>query len=146
MDSKAIAGSVQKAKEAGIPVVAYDRLAEGPIAAYTSFDNEEVGKAQGEALLKAMGAKATKTGKIVMINGAITDPNAAYFKKGAHSVLDGKVNIGKEYDTPEWDGRRTPTPRWRPPSPRSARTRSPASTPPTTAWRAASSPPSSPRA
>jgi D-xylose transport system substrate-binding protein len=38
----------------------------------------------------------------VMINGAPTDPNAAQFKKGAHSVLDGKVNIGKEYDTPDW--------------------------------------------
>ncbi|MEU3923499.1 substrate-binding domain-containing protein, partial [Streptomyces sp. NPDC029004] len=40
VDSKAIAGSVKKAKEADIPVVAFDRLAEGPIDAYTSFDNE----------------------------------------------------------------------------------------------------------
>lgn len=37
-----------------------------------------------------------------MMNGSVTDPNAALFKKGAHSVLDGKVNIGKEYDTKEW--------------------------------------------
>jgi len=101
VDSKAIANSVKKADEAGIPVVAYDRLAEGPIKAYTSFDNEEVGKTQGNALLKALGDKA-KDGKIVMMNGAVTDPNAALFKKGAHSVLDGKVNIGKEYDTKEW--------------------------------------------
>ncbi|WP_371618489.1 sugar ABC transporter substrate-binding protein [Streptomyces sp. NBC_00454] len=101
VDSKAIAGSVKKAKEAGIPVVAYDRLAEGPIDAYTSFDNEEVGKVQGKALLEALGDKA-KDGQIVMMNGSVTDPNAALFKKGAHSVLDGKVNIGKEYDTVEW--------------------------------------------
>ncbi|MDX3850676.1 sugar ABC transporter substrate-binding protein [Streptomyces sp. AK02-01A] len=101
VDSKAIAGSVQKAKDAGIPVVAYDRLAEGPIDAYTSFDNEEVGKVQGQALLDELGDKA-KSGDIVMMNGAITDPNAALFKKGAHSVLDGKVKIGKEYDTKEW--------------------------------------------
>ncbi len=101
VDSKAIAGSVKKAKDAGIPVVAYDRLAEGPIDAYTSFDNEEVGRVQGEALLKALGSKA-KDGEIVMMNGSVTDPNAALFKKGAHSVLDGKVNIGKEYDTREW--------------------------------------------
>ncbi|MET9463671.1 substrate-binding domain-containing protein [Streptomyces sp. NPDC006544] len=101
VDSKAIAGSVKKAKEAGIPVVAYDRLAEGPIDAYTSFDNEEVGKVQGKALLEALGDKA-KDGQIVMMNGSVTDPNAKLFKQGAHSVLDGKVNVAKEYDTVEW--------------------------------------------
>ncbi|MEW2131791.1 substrate-binding domain-containing protein [Streptomyces sp. NPDC005435] len=101
VDAAAIKNSVQKAHEAGIPVVAYDRLAQGPIAAYTSFDNETVGKTQGEALLKALGSKA-KSGKIVMMNGSSTDPNAAQFKKGAHEVLDGKVKVGKEYDTKEW--------------------------------------------
>ncbi|GAA1171950.1 sugar ABC transporter substrate-binding protein [Streptomyces hebeiensis] len=101
VDFKAIAGSVKKAKEAGIPVVAYDRLAQGPIDAYTSFDNAEVGRVQGKALLEALGDKA-KSGQVVMMNGAITDPNAADYKRGAHSVLDGKVNVGKEYDTKEW--------------------------------------------
>ncbi|WP_148668752.1 substrate-binding domain-containing protein, partial [Streptomyces sp. WAC05950] len=101
VDSKAIAGAVTKAKDAGIAVVAYDRLAEGPIDAYTSFDNEDVGRVQGKALLDALGDKA-RTGTIVMMNGAVTDPNAASFKSGARSVLDGKVNVGKEYDTVEW--------------------------------------------
>ncbi|MCX4694958.1 sugar ABC transporter substrate-binding protein [Streptomyces sp. NBC_01408] len=101
VDAKAIAGAVKKAKEAGIPVVAYDRLAEGPIDAYTSFDNEDVGKVQGMALLEALGDKA-KDSQIVMVNGSVTDPNAKLFKSGAHFVLDGKVNIGKEYDTVEW--------------------------------------------
>ncbi|MDT0395205.1 MULTISPECIES: sugar ABC transporter substrate-binding protein [Streptomyces] len=101
VDAKAIAGSVKKAKDAGIPIVAFDRLAEGPIDAYTSFDNVTVGKTQGEALLKALGNKA-KDGQIVMMNGSSTDPNAALFKEGAHSVLDGKVNVGREYDTKEW--------------------------------------------
>ncbi|MDO0937374.1 substrate-binding domain-containing protein [Streptomyces sp. DG2A-72] len=101
VDAKAIKNSVQKAVEAGIKVVAYDRLAEGPISAYTSFDNVSVGKTQGEALLTALGDKA-KDGQVVMMNGSVTDPNAAQFKEGAHSVLDGKVNIGKEYDTKEW--------------------------------------------
>ncbi|SCD38049.1 monosaccharide ABC transporter substrate-binding protein, CUT2 family [Streptomyces sp. di188] len=101
VDSKAIAGSVKKAKDAGIPVVAYDRLAEGPIDAYTSFDNVTVGKTQGEALLEALGDKA-KSGQIVMMNGSSTDPNAAMFKQGAHSALDGKVKVGREYDTKEW--------------------------------------------
>ncbi|MFE7974357.1 substrate-binding domain-containing protein [Streptomyces shenzhenensis] len=102
VDAKAIQNSIQKAVDAGIKVVAYDRLAEGPISAYTSFDNVQVGKTQGEALLKALGSKATKSSKIVMINGSVTDPNAKQFKEGAHSVLDGKVTIAKEYDTKEW--------------------------------------------
>ncbi|WP_330461994.1 substrate-binding domain-containing protein [Streptomyces sp. NBC_00820] len=102
VDAKAIQNSVQKAKDAGIKVVAYDRLAEGPISAYTSFDNTQVGKTQGEALLKALGDKAKKSTKIVMVNGSVTDPNAKQFKDGAHSVLDGKVTIAKEYDTKEW--------------------------------------------
>ncbi len=37
-----------------------------------------------------------------MMNGSSTDPNAAQFKAGADSVLDGKVNVGKEYDTKDW--------------------------------------------
>ncbi|MER7466641.1 substrate-binding domain-containing protein [Streptomyces sp. NPDC097981] len=101
VDAKAIAGAVKKAKDAGIPVIAYDRLAEGPIDAYTSFDNEDVGKVQGKALLEALGDKV-KDGPIVMMNGSPTDPNAKQFKSGAHFVLDGKVNVGKEYDTKEW--------------------------------------------
>ncbi|MFI2366908.1 sugar ABC transporter substrate-binding protein [Streptomyces sp. NPDC018833] len=101
VDSKAIASSIEKAKDAGIPVVAFDRLAEGPIDAYTSFDNEEVGHVQGKALLKALGDQAGDS-RIVMMNGAVTDPNAAMFKRGAHAELDGKVDIAKEYDTEEW--------------------------------------------
>ncbi|MFD1832104.1 MULTISPECIES: ABC transporter substrate-binding protein [Streptomyces] len=101
VDSKSIAGSVKKADDAGIPVVAYDRLAEGPISAYTSFDNEEVGRVQATALLEQLGDKADD-GQIVMMNGSPTDPNAAMFKKGAKSVLDGKVKVGKSYDTTDW--------------------------------------------
>ncbi|MFF0559510.1 substrate-binding domain-containing protein [Streptomyces sp. NPDC020472] len=102
VDAKSIQSSVQKAHDAGVKVVAYDRLAQGPIDAYVSYDNHKVGELQGQALLAALGDKA-KSGEIVMHNGSPTDPNAAEFKAGAHSVLDGKVKIGKEYDTPNWD-------------------------------------------
>ena len=38
-----------------------------------------------------------------MINGSPTDPNAADFKKGAHSVLDSSgYKVAAEYDTPDW--------------------------------------------
>jgi D-xylose transport system substrate-binding protein len=101
VDGKSAANIAAKAQAQGVKVLSYDRLTMGPIDAYISFDNERVGKLQGEALLKALGPKAG-TGQIVMINGDPTDNNATLFKKGAHSVLDGKVTIGKEYDTPQW--------------------------------------------
>lgn len=95
-DSAAIKSSIQQAVNKGIKVVAYDRLAQGPVSAYVSFDNVQVGKLQGEALLTSLGSKATTKSKIVMINGDDADPNAAQFKKGAHEALDGKVTIAYE--------------------------------------------------
>ncbi|WEH16518.1 substrate-binding domain-containing protein [Streptomyces sp. VNUA24] len=101
VDPKALRSSVEAADRAGIPVVAYDRLAQGPISGYVTFDGEIVGRLQGEALLKAMGP-AADGGQIVMMNGATTDPNAGWYKRGALSVLEGKVKIGKSYDTVGW--------------------------------------------
>ncbi|MFE9771342.1 sugar ABC transporter substrate-binding protein [Streptomyces sp. NPDC005931] len=102
VDAHAIADGVQKAKDAGIPVIAYDRLAEGPIDAYISFDNELVGEVQGRSLLESLGDELSITKKIVMMNGSSTDPNAKQFKAGALSELKGKVTIAKSYDTKDW--------------------------------------------
>jgi ABC-type xylose transport system substrate-binding protein len=101
VDPQLLRPAVEDAHRAGIPVVAYDRLAQGPISGYVTFDGAQVGKLQGEALLKAMGPKA-RGGQIVMMNGATTDPNAGWFKQGALAVLDGKVRVGKSYDTVGW--------------------------------------------
>jgi len=95
-DSAAIKSSIEAATKKGVKVIAYDRLAQGPVSAYVSFDNEKVGQLQGQALLDSLGSKATPKAKVVMINGDDADPNAALFKKGAHSVLDGKVDIAYE--------------------------------------------------
>jgi D-xylose transport system substrate-binding protein len=100
VDSASAAGMAQRAKQSNIPVISYDRLITGaPVDYYISFDNEKVGQLQGDSLLKALGGSGKS---IVMINGAPTDNNAKLFKQGAHSVLDGQVDIAKEYDTPDW--------------------------------------------
>jgi ABC-type xylose transport system substrate-binding protein len=101
VDAPALRSSVIAAHQAGIPVVAYDRLAEGPISGYVTFDGIEVGRLQGEGLLKAIGGKAQDS-QIVMMNGDSGDPNSALFKQGALSVLTGKVKIGRSYDTVNW--------------------------------------------
>lgn len=101
VDGRALRSSVNAAARAGVPVVAYDRLADGPISGYVTFDGGQVGRLQGEGLLKALGGRA-HDGQIVMMNGAETDPNSAWFRNGALSVLNGKVKIAKAYDTLGW--------------------------------------------
>jgi D-xylose transport system substrate-binding protein len=102
VDGQAAAAIADKAAQQKVPVISYDRLITGTnnVNYYISFDNTQVGKLQGQALLQALNGKQNPT--IVMINGSPTDNNAKLFKQGAHSALDGKVTIAKEYDTPDW--------------------------------------------
>jgi len=73
-DNKAVLPALQKAKDAGIPVIAYDRLIEDPSILYITFDNVLVGKAEAEAVL----TKVPK-GNYVLIKGDPGDPNASTF-------------------------------------------------------------------
>jgi D-xylose transport system substrate-binding protein len=73
-DNKAVLPALQKAKDAGIPVIAYDRLIEDPGILYITFDNVLVGKAEAEAIL----AKVPE-GNYVLIKGDPGDPNASTF-------------------------------------------------------------------
>jgi len=100
-DAKSTQAWVKEAADKGVKVIAYDRLATGPVSAYVSFDNEKVGELQGQALVDALGAKAAES-NIVMINGDDADPNAGKFKSGAHKVLDGKVKKVVYEQSGEW--------------------------------------------
>jgi len=102
VDGKAAAAVVNNAKSQGVPVVAYDRFIDGADY-YVSFDNETVGKLQAQTLVDLLKKDGKSSGNLVMINGSPTDPNAADFKKGAHSVIDGSgYKVAAEYDTPDW--------------------------------------------
>ena len=103
VDSKSIQASVQKAHDAGVKVVAYDRLAQGPVDAYVSFDNVKVGELQGTALLAALGANAADPADRDDQRLAHRPERRAVQAGRALRVLNGKVKIGKEYDTPNWD-------------------------------------------
>jgi D-xylose transport system substrate-binding protein len=86
-DGIAMAKAVDKAKAAGIPVMAYDRLIRDcELDIYTSFDNEDVGRQQARYLVEKLGGKDAK-GAIVRIYGAPTDNNARQFKAGQDEVL-----------------------------------------------------------
>jgi D-xylose transport system substrate-binding protein len=104
VDAASAGAIVQRAKQQQVPVVSYDRLiTDADIDYYISFDNEQVGKLQGEALVKKLEDDGNQNATITMINGAPTDNNATLFKKGARAVFDASgVKVGKEYDTPDW--------------------------------------------
>ncbi len=73
-DNKAVLPGLKKAQDAGIPVIAYDRLIEDPGILYITFDNVLVGKAEADAVIK----KVPK-GNYVLIKGDPGDPNASTF-------------------------------------------------------------------
>jgi len=94
-DTKAVLPAIQKANDAGIPVIAYDRLIEDPSALYITFDNVGVGKAEAAAIL----AKVPE-GNYVLIKGDPGDPNASTFlpqgwdEAGLKAAVDaGKIKI-----------------------------------------------------
>jgi D-xylose transport system substrate-binding protein len=73
-DTTVIGPAVQAAKDANVPVIAYDRLIEDPDILYITFDNIGVGKAEAEAILAEV-----PTGNYVLIKGDPGDPNASTF-------------------------------------------------------------------
>lgn len=72
IDPASLRESVDKAKDAGIKVVSYDRLIDdADVDLYISFDNEMVGEMMARALL----AEGIGGGNVIMIGGSPTDNN-----------------------------------------------------------------------
>ncbi|HEV2005179.1 MAG TPA: substrate-binding domain-containing protein, partial [Candidatus Limnocylindrales bacterium] len=70
----AVLPGLKKAQDAGIPVIAYDRLIEDPNILYITFNNVGVGEAEAKAIL----TKVPK-GNYVLIKGDPGDANASTF-------------------------------------------------------------------
>ncbi len=88
-DADAIGPAVAKAKEAKIPVVAYDRLIQDTGVLYLTFDNVEVGRMQAREVLKVK-----PKGNYVFIKGSPTDPNADFLNGGQREVLKAAIDKG----------------------------------------------------
>jgi len=89
-DGAAAASAVASAAADGIPCIAYDRLVKSDkLAAYISFDNVAVGRAQGEGVLKRV-----NKGKFVLLGGSPTDNNAILFRKGQMEALQPLIDSG----------------------------------------------------
>lgn len=102
-DAAASARAVELAKQAGVKVVAYDRLVRSAgCDLYVSFDNVEVGRLQAQAVLAAAPA-----GNYVIAEGPQNDYNVTMIKQGLDQVLDapvqsGRITIVKEFNTEDW--------------------------------------------
>lgn len=107
IDGTALSEVLDKAKAADIPVIAYDRLIMNTeaISYYATFDNEQVGKMQGEYIEEKLDLK-NQDGPfyIELFTGSSDDNNCNFFFGGAMEVLEpyikeGKLVVKSETDT-----------------------------------------------
>jgi D-xylose transport system substrate-binding protein len=109
LDSGTGKAVIDKARAQGVATIDYDRLTLGGNASYyVSFDNEAVGKLQGQGLVDCLTKKNVKNPVIAELNGSPTDNNATLFKNGYDSILKPKYDSkeytkGPDQSVPDWD-------------------------------------------
>jgi len=118
IDGTTLSDVLKKAHEAGVKVIAYDRLIKNSpnVDYYTTFDNFQVGVLQATSLVDKLGLKAGKGPfNIELFGGSPDDNNAFFFYDGAMSVLKPYIDSGKlvvrskqmgmdKVGTLRWDG------------------------------------------
>ena len=108
IDGTTLSNALQKAADAGIKVISYDRLIVGSpnVDYYATFDNFQVGVEQATSLLHGLGIDKGKTGpfNIELFGGSADDNNAFFFYNGAMSVLQPLIDKGTLVVAVEADG------------------------------------------
>ncbi|MCP2248053.1 multiple monosaccharide ABC transporter substrate-binding protein [Lentzea aerocolonigenes] len=104
VDGSALSQPLQKAADARIPVIAYDRLLRGSpyVDFYATFENFRVGVYQAESLLTGLGLRSADGQPIAakgpfnieLFAGSPDDNNATFFFNGAMSVLKPYLDDG----------------------------------------------------
>ena len=97
VDGSSLSQTLADAKDAGIAVIAYDRLIMNTdaVSYYVSFDNYTVGKLQGEYVRDALDLDNTsETYNIEFTAGDPADNNAPYFFNGAYDTLKKYIDKG----------------------------------------------------
>lgn len=97
IDGSQLGTQLKQAKDAGITVIAYDRLLTNTadVDYYVAFDPTKVGEAQGKSLLEGLKArKGDGPYNIELIAGSADDANSKPFFNGAMSVLQPKIDDG----------------------------------------------------
>ncbi|MFJ9282717.1 sugar ABC transporter substrate-binding protein [Kitasatospora aureofaciens] len=118
IDGSSLTNVLQKAADAHVPVISYDRLIKGTqnVDYYATFDNYKVGVLQGGYIVDKLGLKDGKGPfNIELFAGSPDDNNATFFFNGAMSVLKPYIDQKKlvvqsgqtdfnQVATLRWDG------------------------------------------
>jgi putative multiple sugar transport system substrate-binding protein len=118
IDGSSLSDVLQRAADANIPVIAYDRLILGTenVDYYVTFDNFKVGVLQGTYIVDKLGlAEGNGPFNIELFAGSPDDNNAGFFFRGAMSVLQPYIDNGQlvvksgqtefaQVATLRWDG------------------------------------------
>ncbi|PWI16201.1 sugar ABC transporter substrate-binding protein [Streptomyces sp. Act143] len=119
IDNESLGGVLQKAADAKIPVIAYDRLILGTknVDYYVSFDNEMVGRMQAHYIIEKLGLEDGEKGPftIELFAGSPDDNNTKYFFAGSMALLQPFLDKGElvvpsgqtqleKITTLRWDG------------------------------------------
>ncbi|MGF6176595.1 multiple monosaccharide ABC transporter substrate-binding protein [Ensifer sp.] len=118
IDGTTLSDILQKAHDAGVKVIAYDRLIRdsGNVDYYATFDNFQVGVQQATSLVQGLKLDgATEPKNIELFGGSPDDNNAFFFYDGAMSVLQPLIDSNKivvksgqkgmdQVGTLRWDG------------------------------------------
>jgi putative multiple sugar transport system substrate-binding protein len=118
IDGSSLSDVLQRAADANIPVIAYDRLILGTenVDYYVTFDNFKVGVLQGTYIVDKLGlAEGNGPFNIELFAGSPDDNNADFFFRGAMSVLQPYIDNGQlvvksgqtefaQVATLRWDG------------------------------------------
>ena len=84
IDSEGLKEHVQKAKDAGIKIIAYDRLINNAdVDLYISFDNEMVGTMMAQAVI----GEGISGGSVLMLGGSAADNNVSLVENGFREVM-----------------------------------------------------------
>lgn len=84
IDSDSLKDVVQKAKDEGIKIIAYDRLiTNANVDLYVTFDNEQVGTLMANTIIDKM----PSVSNVVMIGGSLLDNNVELVEGGFKKVL-----------------------------------------------------------
>lgn len=83
IDSESLKSVVEKAKDADIKIIAYDRLVTNSNAdLYITFDNEMVGKLMAESIVGQIGPQKS----VLMLGGSPTDNNVPLVENGFKEI------------------------------------------------------------
>ena len=103
-DADAAANIAVLAKEAGIPIISYDRLVQNAeIDLYVTFDQYKIGQLMGEYV-----ARNVESGNIVVLSGDPGDPTCIPLKQGAMDAIKSKIDSGAykivmEQECKDWE-------------------------------------------